>query len=229
MATPAAITSAVHGNPTENHGHPHGTLKFTAPRLGLGLGLGLGLRSRVPWYAVKVRNGSGGMLWKIPWKVLPEVVPRHIVKKDNNDVHPPIMLCVRLRVHNRYIPGTSYQGVYLGSFGRCVGTKSDLSPSRVPQAEHRTHSFRALLPAVFFFVRSKRPTFPSFCTPVYTCIQAHAHGIFCVLLYGHMFVLRHYQPCCTEQPNTRAGRLILRVWVGQTRTDKDLAWQAGCC
>ena len=59
---------------------------FTSPRLGLGLGLGL--RCRVQWYAVGVREGFGDMPWKMPWKVLPLVVPRHVLEKDQN-VYPP--------------------------------------------------------------------------------------------------------------------------------------------
>ena len=43
---PAATATALHGNPTECHGNPNGTPKFTAPRLGLGLGLGFGLGLR---------------------------------------------------------------------------------------------------------------------------------------------------------------------------------------
>ena len=30
---------------------------------------------RVPWYAVEVHGRFGGMPWKMPWKVLPQVVP----------------------------------------------------------------------------------------------------------------------------------------------------------
>ena len=69
MATYAATATALHGSTTEYHGNPRGTPMFTAPRLGLGLELGF-----------------HGMM---PWKVLPQVVPRHVMKKVNN-VHPSL-------------------------------------------------------------------------------------------------------------------------------------------
>ena len=78
-ATPSATSTALHGNPTESHGNPHVTPMFTAPRLGSGF-----------HDAVEVRGGFGGMPWEMPWKVLPQVVPRHATacrEKDNN-VHP---------------------------------------------------------------------------------------------------------------------------------------------
>ena len=83
MATPAATATALHGNPTECHGNPHGTPMLTATRLGLGIGLGLGFHG-IPWRSVE---DSGGMPWKMPWEVLPQVVPRHVAIKDKK-VHP---------------------------------------------------------------------------------------------------------------------------------------------
>ena len=46
-----------------------------------------GVRVRVPWYAVEARGRFRRMPWKMPWKVLPQVVTRHAAEKDNN-VHP---------------------------------------------------------------------------------------------------------------------------------------------
>ena len=52
MATPVATATALHGNPTECHGNPGGTLMFTVPRLGLGLGF-----HGMPW-----RSGEGSVV-----------------------------------------------------------------------------------------------------------------------------------------------------------------------
>ena len=43
MATLAITATALHRNPTEWHGNPHGTPIITAPSFGLGIGLGLEL------------------------------------------------------------------------------------------------------------------------------------------------------------------------------------------
>ena len=63
VATPAATAAtALHGSLKACHGNPHGNPMPTAPRLGLGLRLGLGFH---------------GMPWKMPSKVLPQLVARH--------------------------------------------------------------------------------------------------------------------------------------------------------
>ena len=76
MATPTvtATTSptALHGNPTACHGNPRGTTVSTAPRVGVRVRVRVGVRARVPWYAGEVRGSFRCM----PWKVLPQVVPR---------------------------------------------------------------------------------------------------------------------------------------------------------
>ena len=77
MATPVGTATALHVNLTACHGHPHGTPMSTAP------GVRVRVWVRVPWYVVKVRGRLRGMLWMMPWKGLPQVVPRHVAKKDN--------------------------------------------------------------------------------------------------------------------------------------------------
>ena len=76
MAPPTvtATTSptALHGNPTACHGNPRGTTVSTAPRVGVRVRVRVRVRARVPWYAGEVRGSFRCM----PWKVLPQVVPR---------------------------------------------------------------------------------------------------------------------------------------------------------
>ena len=59
--------AALHGNLAACHDNPHGTPMSTAPRVGV----------RVPWYAVEVRGMFRSRPWKMPWNLLPHVVPRH--------------------------------------------------------------------------------------------------------------------------------------------------------
>ena len=88
MATPSATAMALRGNPTECHGNSHGTLMFTAPRLGLGVGFGLGLGFHgMPWMSVK-----GSMVCRGRCCLRGcHGVPRQVVKKDNN-VLPKLLL-----------------------------------------------------------------------------------------------------------------------------------------
>ena len=88
MATPVATATALHGSPTECNGNPHGTPMFTAPRLGSGLGLGLGFHG-MSWGSVEgsvVCRGRRRGRFCCRWC---HGMPRHVVKKNNNEYPPP--------------------------------------------------------------------------------------------------------------------------------------------